>query len=267
MFKAAFWVFSGASALALYAYFGAAEAQTETTKETAPATQDGSVVVPRRSKAKAAAAAVRQASPKSAGAVDWQDVNEEVTKMRASEAQAQREVRAMELTRALTPAEREKMRPRGLRTASAKQFQRMSSQEIGETRVPVLAPVTADTMGSMRVAARENAFTVFGDLPDGAYFEIIGTRMRVVGGTAATMEMRAKSRSAALPRLASLDAPYEISRHEQGVDLSFSRFNVAYQISVLCQDPDGDARCAGDDFVMSLADNLAILNQEEGAGQ
>jgi hypothetical protein len=167
----------------------------------------------------------------------------------------------------LTAEEQEKMRPKGLRAMSAGQYKNVSPTEVRQTRVPVLAPLTADTVGALRVACRKNAFTAFGDLPNGAYFEIIGTRMRVVGGGPETMALRSRAQSGAMPRLAALNAPYEISHHEQGVDLSFSRFNVAYQVSVLCADPESDARCTGDAYVTSLADNLALLNQEEGEGQ
>ena len=144
-------------------------------------------------------------------------------------------------------------------------MKRVSAKEVAETRVPVLAPAVPELMGAMKVAARENSFTAFADTPHGDYVEIIGTRMRVVGGADETMSMRRRARSAAMPELSALNAPYEISHHEQGVDLSFSRFNVAYQITVYCKDPAKDAHCTGDEYVVSLADSLAILNPKGGA--
>lgn len=262
----------GLSACALAA---AAIAQDRTAASGAAAAQadDGVVITPRKSQAvedsKARGAkAAPDAPAKVEGEVDWQEVQRALDETQAADARVGREMRALELSRALTAEEREKMRPRGLRAMSAGQYKNVSPTEVRETRVPVLAPMTYETAGPMRVAARRNSFTAFCDLPNGAYMEVIGTRMRVVGGGPATIAMRTKARSAgAMPRLAALNAPYEISHHEQGVDLSFSRFNVAYQISVLCDDPANDVRCTGDDYVKSLADNLMLLNQEEGAGR
>lgn len=263
----------GALGVAACAIAAAAVAQDKTVaaaEATASPAADGVVVTPRKSRIAAAAEGLKSASAepdKVEGEVAWKEVREALDEMKSEEARVARETRALELSRPLSAGEREKMRPMGLRAMSAGQYKNVSPTEVRQTRVPVLAPLTADTVGALRVACRKNAFTAFGDLPNGAYFEIIGTRMRVVGGGPETIAMRQQARQGAMPRLAALDAPFEISHHEQGVDLSFSRFNVAYQISVLCENPDGDARCAGDDYVKSLADNLALLNEEEGAGQ
>jgi hypothetical protein len=244
------------------------QTQADKANETGVITPRRSEVVARRQKAAATAGVSEgEAPPKMEGEIDWGEVRRAVDDMKTQDAVFQRQVRAMELSRALTVQEREKMRPKGLMAVSPRAMKSVSESEVRETRVPVLAPVLAETMGTMKVAGRRNSFTAFGPLEGGAYFEVIGTRMRIVGGTPETMKMRAAARPAAMKRLAALNAPYTISRHEQGVDLSFSRFNVAYQISVLCPDPDADARCASDDFVMSLADNLALLNAEEGEGK
>ncbi|MEQ1930320.1 MAG: hypothetical protein ABL957_07265 [Parvularculaceae bacterium] len=264
MLKQAIWAFAGAGALGLV-LTAAAQPDNTAAKERAASADDAPVIVPRKSRVPSIAAAAASGPVKSAGSVDWDAVKEEVDEAKASDAEFQRQVRAMELTRPLSESEKQKMRPKGLRTAAPQQFKRVTSGEVRETRVPVLVPMLPDMMGAMKVAARENAFSAFGDMPDGDYVEVIGTRMRVVGGTSETMSMRRQARAAAMPELAALSAPYEISHHEQGVDLSFSRFNVAYQISVYCKDPDGDAHCSGDEYVVSLADSLAILNPEEGA--
>lgn len=265
----AIWMLAGAGALGLVV---SATAQTDRqaagSEKAAAPVDDAPIIYPRKSRVKSpAAAAVSAEGPaKSAGEVDWGAVDAEMQKAAEAEADFQRQVRAMELTRQLSTAEKEKMRPRdGLRSASARQFQQVSAAEVAETRVPVLAPMMPELLGAMKVAARENAFTAFADMEDGNYVEVIGTRMRVVGGTEETMAMRKQARVDAMPMLASLSAPYEISHHEQGVDLSFSRFNVAYQVSVYCKDPAADPRCAGDEFVTSVADSLAILNRNTGA--
>jgi hypothetical protein len=273
MIDRAIWLLAGAGALGL---FLSATAQTDGQTDgkaalgavttTAPPVDDAPVIYPRRSRVKSAAAAAPAAPVKSAGSVDWAEVEGDLVKAEASEAEYQRQVRAMELTRPLTSHEKEKMRPQvGLRAASPREFKQVRATELNETRVPVLVPMLPEMRGTLKVAARENAFTAFGDMADGDYVEIIGTRMRVVGGTSATMAMRKKARAADMPELESMNAPYEISHHEQGVDLSFSRFNVAYQVSVTCEDPAADAHCAGDDFAISIANSLAILNREQGA--
>lgn len=269
MLGRAIWLLAGAGAFGL---FVGATAQTDqkagTTEEKAAPVDNAPIIYPRRSRvmAPAAAAAAPSAPKKSAGDVDWAAVDAEMQRAAAADADYQRQVRTMELTRPLTEGEKEKMRPReGLPPASPRQFKQVSAAEVAGTRVPVLAPMMPELMGAMKIATRENAFTAFADMPDGDYVEIIGTRMRVIGGTEATMAMRKQARAAALPTLRAMNAPYEISHHEQGVDLSFSRFNVAYQVSVYCKDPAGDPHCTGDDFVVSIADSLAILNREAGA--
>ena len=282
MSKLSFRLAVGALGLAAGGLAAVALAQDKTASAPAEATaakvDDGVVITPRKSRvlksmkqepgAKAAAAPAQdEAPPKVEGDADWGDVRKALDEMRDQDARVQRETRALELTRPLSAEEREKMRPMGLRAVSAGQYKTAWSSEVRQTRVPVLAPITAETIGPMKIACRKNSFTAFGELPDGAYFEMIGTRMRVVGGGPRTRAMRARSREGTMPRLAALKAPYEISHHEQGVDLSFSRFNIAYQISVLCDDVVKDKRCAGDEYVTSLADNVALLNQEEGEGK
>jgi hypothetical protein len=272
MFKPHFWIVTGVGAFALHAWFNAAEAQQTSagalpasTTTAAPKEADR-IVTPRKSRVGAAA---RAAAPqKSDGEPNWEEVNQAISETKARDAEFQRQVRAMELTRQVSPAEQEKLRPKGLRQGSMREFKRMESKEVQETRVPVLAPRHPDLMGTMRIAGRKNAFTAFADLPDGAFVEIIGTRMRVVGGDAESLAMRKAARGDAdMPRLEAMNAPYTISHHEQGVDLSFSRFNVAYQIAVYCAAPDADERCAEDAYVTSLADSLAIMNPEAGAPQ
>lgn len=248
----------------------AASAQSNRTDERAAAAPADTAkpVTPRKSEKKSVAAAAAPSGPvKSAGPVDWEDVREELDETKASDAAAQRQVRSMELTRPLTDKEKAELREPGLREASMQSMKRVSAKEVAATRVPVLAPAVPELMNTMKVAGRENSFSAFADTPDGDYVEIIGTRMRVVGGTDETMALRKRARAAAMPELAALNAPYEISHHEQGVDLSFSRFNVAYQIAVYCKAPATDEHCVGDDYVVSLADSLAILNPEEGAPQ
>ena len=236
-------------------------------QRTAPPTEE--ITLPPRPAAITPRLSVRQPpgiqTAKTAGPVDWAAVKVAVDETRERDAAFDRELRAMTLSRVISPEEQQRRRPKGVRAMAPEQTERVSAQEVRRTRLPLLAPVTADTINNLRVTARENAFTAFGDLPNGASFELLGTRMRVVGGTDELMKSRAAQRSSAVSRLDGIDAPFLISRHEEGVDLSFSKFNAAYLLTVYCPDPDADARCADDGYVRSLAENLAIFNEDEGA--
>lgn len=200
---------------------------------------------------------------KSDGPVDWQAVKDAIARTRARDAEFERSLRAMTLTRVVTTEERERLRPKGLRVLAPEQLQRVAPERVAIPQLPVLVPVTAETAGSLRIAARPDAFTAFGELPNGATFELIGTRKRVTGGGPEMMKARLSERRRALKTLDAIDAPYMISHHEEGVDLSFSKFNAAYQITVYCDNAE-DTRCAADAYVMSLADNLVILNEDAG---
>lgn len=242
-------------------------AQTQGSGDEAAAETDApaeTIIVPRRSDTAAPGKPVLKEPPK----IDWPDVRESLAEMRKRDEAHDRQMRAMSLSRDVPPEEQEKLRPKGLRSLTPAQLQSdaVSAAEVARTRVPLLVPATPDTVGKMRVIARENAYTAVGDLPDGASYEIAGTCMRVVMGDAGVARMRMSQRKEfAAKRIEGLDAPFVISRHEQGVDLSFSKFNCAYMITVYCPKPDSDSRCAEDDFVTGLASNIAILNESEGA--
>jgi hypothetical protein len=225
-------------------------------EEAAPAER---IIVPRLSDR----AAPETSGRKSDGPIDWEAVRALIAMTRERDAEFERSLRAMTLTRVVTAEERERLRPKGLRALAPTQLQRVSPERVAVPQLPVLAPVTAETAGSLRIAARPDAFTAFGELPNGANFELIGTRKRVTGGGPELMKARLAERRRALRTLEAIDAPFMVSHHEEGVDLSFSKFNAAYQITVYCND-EKDWRCAADDYVVSLAENLVILNEDAG---
>lgn len=208
------------------------------------------------------------APPKEAAPPNWEEVKAALAEMRKRDAVYERQMRAMELSRDVTAKERDLYRPKGIRAGSARAFPRMEESRLSRTALPVLAPMTEETAARARVFARKDAYAAVGELPGGVVWELLGTRMRVVGGDADTVKMRmAARRSVASATHAALGATYSINRHDDGVDMSFSKFNVAYLLSVSCPDPDADMRCAGDDFILSLADNLVLLNEQPGAAQ
>jgi len=243
-------------AMTIFSSLTAAMAQTA--DESAPPAE--TIVVPRLSD-RAGARPEKNSRP-----IDWEAVRALIQQTRERDADYERSLRAMALTRATTTEERERLRPKGLRSLPPTQLQRVQPDRVAIPRLPVLAPVTTETVGSLRLAARENAFTAFGELPNGATFELIGTRMRVVGGSPEAAKARLAERRRTLKRLEAIDAPFLISHHEEGVDLSFSKFNAAYQITIYCNDKT-DARCAADDYVVSLAESLVILNEDAGGSQ
>lgn len=246
------------AALATLMTIGAAA--TTASAQEAGAAQDerARVITPTRSAPRLA----RPALEKSAAPIDWQAVRDLIRETRERDQAFQRQAQTS-TTAARPPAPR----PDGLRALSPRQLGRVDLREVAQTRVPLLAPVTSETTPTLRVAARENAFTALADLPGGASVEILGTRMRVVGGGADAVKMRQAQRRRFQARLAGLDAPYVISRHEEGVDLSFSKFGAAYLVTIYCPKPDDDERCSKNDYVLSLVQNLSILNESEGDGQ
>lgn len=235
--------------------------QPASEEETAPPPPPPpAAIIPRRSDRTPPGIRVEKKAP---AAPDWTAVKTTLRVSKEKDAEFDRSVRAMSLSRVISPEERERLRPKALRAAPPEQFKRVSPEAVNRAMLPVLAPATAETIGALRIASRENAFTAFGELPNGANFELIGTRMRVVGGPTELVKARGAQRKRALKRLDSIDAPYMISHHEQGVELSFAKFNVAYQIAVYCDD-ETDARCAQDDYAISLADSIVILNENAG---
>ena len=145
MLKQAIQVFVGAGALGLV-FTAAAQPDKTGAKETAAPVDDAPIIVPRKSRVPSIAAAAASGPVKSADPVDWNAVKEEVEEAKPSDAEFQRQVRAMELTRPLSESEKQKMRPKGLRTAAPQQFKRVTSGEVRETRVPVLVPMLPDFM-------------------------------------------------------------------------------------------------------------------------
>lgn len=245
-----------------FVFGGAAHAQTAGSTEEAVAEEEtGDVIVPRMTRPDPTGVE----TAKTDGEIDWEALKREMEETQAEDAAVERQVRAMALSRVVTTAERDQMRPRGFRPAPAREMQMDRPERVERARLPVIIPLKEEIVNNARVAVQENTFTVFAELPGGAFFELIGTRLRVVGGTDEVMKSRAAERRREMRRLDSINAPYTLSRHERGVDLSFSKFNVAYQITIECNDPEADERCTKDDYIVSLTDFMGVLNPDGGA--
>ena len=235
------------------------EARPELTLQQAPPPPPRPIV-PRRSDRTPPGVLAR----KLPGPIDWAEVRRLVNETR------QRDQQRFNQGQVLSAPPEIQRRPQfqpGLRSVQPEQlenFKALDDREVRRTRVPVLVPVTDRTADATRIFARPNAYTAVIDLGDGARIEFIGTPMRVVTPDAEIAKFRVSERRRLRKRLEALDANYVVSEHEQGIDLSFSKFNVAYMISVYCDKPDTDDRCAQENYITSLASSVALLNPQEG---
>lgn len=234
--------------------------------QTADAKDDSArIVTPRKSdnasRMKAASA------PKDASPVDWRQLRAQIAATR------ERDGRAASQSTARTAAPQ---RPAGIRrldlrslktTAQAAPSQAAAAARAQDTKLPILVPAAPEFVEALKVYPLENAYAAHAKLADGTEIHVMGTRLRVIGGDPSTAKARAASRQRILRRIPELAAPYVVSRHEEGVDLSFSLFNVAYLVTVRCKDPDTDVRCTSENFIGSLVRDLGVLNADAGEGQ
>jgi hypothetical protein len=229
------------------------------------------IITPRKSES---AARMKQASaPKDAAIVDWARLRAQIAETRARDGKFAGERSAAGAAPNVAAAPQ---RPGGIRRidlssmktrAMAAPSQTAVAERAQETRLPILVPASAEVLQSLKVFPLENAYAAHAKLADGTEVHMMGTRLRVVGGDPAIAKARFASRQRMQGRIPEIAAPYVISRHEEGVDLSFSLFNVAYLVTVRCKDPDADPRCTGQDFVGALVRDLGILNADAGEGQ
>ncbi len=247
----------------------AAPSKTETTA--AQAADDAArIITPRKSDS--AARLKEPSAPKDAAVVDWARLRAQILETRARDGKfaSERAAGASPNVAAAPSA------PGGIRRielasmktrAQAAPSQAAMAERVQTTKLPILVPSAPEVLQTLKVFPLENAYAANARLTDGTEIHIMGTRLRVVGGDPAIAKARLASRVRMQGRIPEIAAPFVISRHEEGVDLSFSLFNVAYLVTVRCKDPDTDPRCTGQDFVGSLVRNLGILNADAGDGQ
>jgi hypothetical protein len=96
---------------------------------------------------------------------------------------------------------------------------------------------------------------------DGAIIELIGSRIATIAPPDVAAELAPRRRSAERAN------GYRIERTEYGVDISFTRFGAAYNISILCDDPYKDERCTKDDYAISLMNSTNVLVPESRMDQ
>lgn len=156
--------------------------------------------------------------------------------------------------------------PPGIRAMAPERLRRTAPAEVERALIPVLIPASAGVRDAIRIYGMENVYTATARIDAEAALSISGTCNRVVGGAPDTVALR--KRLAEQPRrLGGTNAAYFISRNDFGADLSFSKFGCGYVMTVECGDPAADARCAGDDYLISLANSMILANPELAGGE
>lgn len=155
----------------------------------------------------------------------------------------------------------------GVRISSPSAFQLADAREIARPSLPVLIPESADLAGTLKVYGQADAYSAIGDVAPGVAMRISGARRKLVVGDARAARIKFDTMRKSRTILPGLDAPYLITRSELSTDISFSKYGCGYVLSLMCDDPDGDARCAGDDYIVALASKMSLLNPGAGDGQ
>ncbi len=136
--------------------------------------------------------------------------------------------------------------------------------------VPILLPsddLQDESVGTEELARRRLAMRVFPRRDfyaafiqrDGHSVEIIGTRLaRTDRPRMESMRQRMRNRN---------DQDYVITQSDYGIELSFSRFNVAYTISILCDEPEGNTSCTEEGYILSIWDSLAFAGGTPESGE
>ena len=155
----------------------------------------------------------------------------------------------------------------GVRAATAETLEQARPAEIAVVSIPVLIPDQARIRDTVQIFGQADAYTAIAEVADGVDIRISGSRKRLVLERPPARQEALRKMRSSRPPLPGVDAPYVITRSESSTDLSFSRFNVGYVLSVICDDPENDARCVEDDFIIALASSLALLNDRGEAGE
>lgn len=170
---------------------------------------------------------------------------------------ARRDVSAQQSTTAVAA------RPPGIRAIDAQNFKNVVVREVNLARLPVLAPEGARIAQTLKVYSLGDSYSATAEVEDGVLMRLSGARRKIVVGDLKSARSRIAAMRKRQESLASLETPYFIARSESSTDLTFSKFGAGYVLSIMCDDP-ADARCAEDDFIVRLASNISLLNQEAG---
>jgi hypothetical protein len=155
-------------------------------------------------------------------------------------------------------------RPPGMRAASADNFKTVRAVEVNRAQTPVLVPEGGEIAATLKVYAQGDSYSATAEVADGLAMRMSGARKKLVLGDAKAARAKLSAIRRQEKALPSIDAQYLITRSDSATDLSFSKFGAGYVLSLMCDEPETDARCTGDDFIVALASNLLLLNPEAG---
>jgi hypothetical protein len=127
-----------------------------------------------------------------------------------------------------------------------------AAARVTETRLPVLLPNIAVLDLQGEPVARlfpSTDFYTFTLTGDGILVEVFGTRLA---------HAEAPDPLTARQLQASDGEGFRISATEYGRELEFTRYGAAYAVTIECDDPQGDPRCATEDYARRVARALLI---------
>jgi hypothetical protein len=185
------------------------------------------------------------------GQINWTQMRTELALT------ARRDISAQQSTTAAVA------RPPGMRAVQIESFKTVAASEVNLAQLPVLAPERARIGQTLKVYSQGGSYSATAEVEDGVVMRMSGARKKIVVGDLKSSRTRIAAMRAERETLASVDAPYLISRSDSSTDLTFAKFGAGYVLSIMCDDP-ADARCAEDDFITTLASNIILMNPEAG---
>jgi hypothetical protein len=158
-------------------------------------------------------------------------------------------------------------RPPGVRAMAPERLKNVVVKEVNVTQLPVLAPSNERIQQTLKIYSLGDSYSATAEVEDGVAMRMSGARRKIVVGDARAARAKIASMKADGRVLPGLEVPYIISRSDSSTDLSFSKFGAGYVLALMCDDPEGDVRCTGDEFIVGLASNLIVLNSTAGGGE
>ncbi len=154
---------------------------------------------------------------------------------------------------------RERLREGRLQRLAAPRSARQA--DLQECRVPILLPYLRRLRQNVSLYPKKDFYTAFIST-DTHTIEIIGTRISRDlpddSAMARTMRSQLAGRSA---------DDILVTKTDYGADASFTRFGVAYTISVICSGGSDQADCASEAYVREIAENLAFAGGTPDNGE
>ena len=135
----------------------------------------------------------------------------------------------------------------------------LDPQRLAQTQVPILVP-TLSALGF----SREPLTMIF---PRGDFYTLSITGEGVLVEVFCTRLAHAEPNTALSARRIRGNGPegYRTEQTEYGREVSFTRYGIAYSITIECDDPEGDARCASPQYGRGLMESLQILPGTRGS--